>query len=92
MQKFSFCNEYNIERLIFFCHALGLSRDIKCIQRVNTFGAMSADIIDTKYEAAYNEINILWKKFREIYKNLRAAGHHPSSRSHKGKVFRVNEF
>jgi len=59
--------------------------------------AFDADIIDTKYETARRSttmptIAILWKKYRETYKNLRAIGHHPSSRSHKGKVFRVNEF
>lgn len=63
--------------------------------------AFCADIIDTKYEAArvrndYAEITVativvLWKKYREIHKNLRAASQ-PSSRSRKGKVFRVNEF
>lgn len=60
--------------------------------------ALGADIIGTKYEASASYVqqpcrdHHLREKCREIYKNLRAAGHHPSFRSHKGKVFRVNEF
>ncbi|EZA53304.1 hypothetical protein X777_06383 [Ooceraea biroi] len=37
-------------------------------------------------------IEVLWKKYHETYKNLRAASYHPSSSGHKDKVFRVNEF
>lgn len=101
IQEYSFCKEY-IERLIFFYDALfdihiwdyawhesSASSVWTCLY------VYSAPIVSTKYEAARRsttEITILWKKYREVYENLQAAGHHPSSRSHKGKVFRVNEF